>query len=222
MRKARMAFLVTGATALVFAGRLALSARMDDSVISACVQNASGSMRFGSNCKNSETLVQWNVQGPQGPQGVPGAPVAPGAQGHMGPQGPAGTGGSGGGLRILDNANNEVGQFQAPGYAVLTINSTIVFTNLDITAQSFQVSPPVLYYTDTKCTSSPMLYLDMTHFGYVDNTGTLWYPTGPALSVNAGSINYGLGCFASPATGAYAAIAKANVSSFVAPFHLSH
>lgn len=218
MRKARVAFLVTGATALVFAGRLALSARTDGGVISACVQASSGTMRLGSSCNKSETLLQWNIQGPQGVQGVPGAA---GADGVQGPAGPAGSGG--GGLRVLDANSNEVGLFESPGYIALTLNSTIIFANLDLTAQGFQHSAPVLYFTDAHCQSTPLMFLDMTNFGYVDNTGMLWYPTGPRLSTTSGSLDFGTGCINNAATtGAFAAIAKTSVSSFTAPFHISH
>ena len=52
-----------------------------------------------SQCKDSETLISWNQEGPQGPQGDPGpqgpagADGADGAPGPAGPQGPPGVSG---------------------------------------------------------------------------------------------------------------------------------
>ncbi|GMU39519.1 MAG: hypothetical protein AMXMBFR23_03850 [Chloroflexota bacterium] len=59
-------------------------------VISACAHVNSGSLRVVSSasaCRNNESFVQWNEQGPAGPTGPQGAP---GVQGPAGPAGPAG------------------------------------------------------------------------------------------------------------------------------------
>jgi hypothetical protein len=82
--------------------------------MSACVNRDTGAIRIvspGQQCKKTESLVVWNVQGPVGPQGPAGLPGpqgpqgvqgltgatgntgstgAAGATGQMGPQGPAG------------------------------------------------------------------------------------------------------------------------------------
>lgn len=81
------------------------------SVIYACQSNTNGSLRVVSattGCKNGETAIQWNVQGPQGdtgpvgatgpkgdtgPAGNPGATGATGSQGPQGDTGPAGASG---------------------------------------------------------------------------------------------------------------------------------
>ncbi len=71
---------------LIGAGSFAL-ADGNDTVYYACVNNSSGTIHMadaGESCKNNETLISWNQQGPQG---------ATGAQGEIGPQGPAGTSG---------------------------------------------------------------------------------------------------------------------------------
>jgi hypothetical protein len=69
------------------------------STIYACVNNSSGTIKIvGANdtCKNNETKLQWNTEGPQGPAGPtgPAGPAGPqgpqGPQGETGPQGPAG------------------------------------------------------------------------------------------------------------------------------------
>lgn len=55
-----------------------------DGVIHVCVNNSTGAMRHVSNpvhCRSTETLLEWNEEGPQGPQGDTGA---------TGPQGPQG------------------------------------------------------------------------------------------------------------------------------------
>jgi hypothetical protein len=65
------------------------------SVLSACVNRATGVVRMGPNgvqinCTNQETAVQWNSQGIEGPQGIQGPPGAPGLPGPLGPPGPQG------------------------------------------------------------------------------------------------------------------------------------
>lgn len=73
-----------------------------DQVLRACVDQQ-GNIRmlspevrgpYSTECKQNETLVQWNVQGPVGPQGPMGDP---GPQGPEGPQGPVGPQGPQGG-----------------------------------------------------------------------------------------------------------------------------
>jgi hypothetical protein len=80
----------------------------DDNTIKACYNVSNGQMRQvagPSDCKNGETFILWNVQGPkgdkgdkgdpgpvgpQGPQGLKGDTGATGAQGPQGPQGAQG------------------------------------------------------------------------------------------------------------------------------------
>lgn len=65
--------------------------------IHACYARSGGSLRVidasVTNCKSTETSLDWNVQGqpgPQGPQGPQGAAGPQGPQGVSGPQGPQG------------------------------------------------------------------------------------------------------------------------------------
>lgn len=62
-------------------------------VIHACANKKTGALRLARTCKNSETVVAWNVRGPagvpggSGPQGPTGAPGPRGNAGVSGPQG---------------------------------------------------------------------------------------------------------------------------------------
>ena len=210
MRGLRIALLVITATGLVLASRFVVFARDTGTVISACVQNANGSMRIVTNttsCKNSETLLQWNQQGPAGP---------------MGPAGPATNGPAiTGGLHVVDGRGTTVGDWQSPGYVSLTINSETVFIGLDLAGQTFMGGSPTFYYTDGACSSAPMMFLDMTHYGVVQG-GVLYYPTGGLVSKTFGSFNSGGSCVRASGSGTYANVATADVGSFVAPFVLSH
>ena len=92
----------------------------EDGTITACRHNNSGALRVvdsAAACRNQETALTWNQQGPQGPagpQGVPG-PVGPqgpqGLAGPAGPQGPAGADGADG----VDGAPGAPGPAGADG-----------------------------------------------------------------------------------------------------------
>lgn len=203
------------ATGLVLGSRYVVSARDAGNVITACVQNGNGNLRFSSSggCKGGETPLQWNTQGPQGPMGP------------MGPAGPAGTTAptngptASSGLRIVDSQGTTVGDWQSPSYVSLTINSEIVFVGLDLAARTFLTDAPAFFYTDNNCQTAPMMFLDMTHFGSVQG-GVLSYPTGGVISTTFASFSSGGACQPSTGGGTFGAVATANVSSFVAPFSL--
>lgn len=210
MRGLRVALLVMTATGLVLASRFVVFARDTGTVISACVQNANGSIRIitSGGCKNSESLMQWNQQGPPGPMG----PAAPGTS-----NGPAVTGA----LHVIDSQGTTVGDWQSPGYVSLTINAETVFIGLDLAGQTFMAGSPTFYYTDSNCANPPMMFLDMTHYGVVQG-GVVYYPTGGLASKSFLSLNSGGGCVHAGGSGTFANVATANVGSFVAPFALSH
>ena len=73
------------------------------SIISACVNKNSGSLRIATKCLKTETALKWNQFGEQGLQGLPGEKGETGAQGLKGetgltgPAGPAGPAGMSGG-----------------------------------------------------------------------------------------------------------------------------
>ena len=94
-------FAVLSAAFFLSAVGLNGTARAADQIY-ACVNNSNGEIKLvaqNATCKNSETLVVWNVAGPQamiGPQG-PAGPAGPaGAQGPQGPAGPQGPQGAAG------------------------------------------------------------------------------------------------------------------------------
>ena len=83
-------FLIGGLILSLVFGSYIIAMANDD-VINACIGNGRwGILRIVDDqdqCKNIETPISWNLQGPQGEQGVPGPP---GPVGETGPQGPAG------------------------------------------------------------------------------------------------------------------------------------
>lgn len=70
-----------------------------DGVVRTCVAQSNGSIRLvdsESNCKGTESYLEWNVSGPPGPEGPQGPTGPSGATGATGPQGPAGAQGPAG------------------------------------------------------------------------------------------------------------------------------
>jgi Collagen triple helix repeat (20 copies) len=92
----RIAFAAFAATAaLLVAGGVAYATIPDSNgVIHGCYAKSGGALRVidasVTNCKSTETSLDWNVQGQQGPQGAQGPP---GPQGDPGPQGVQGVAG---------------------------------------------------------------------------------------------------------------------------------
>ena len=81
---------IGAAALLVVAGGIVYATIPDASgVIHGCYSKSGGDLRVidnsVTNCKSTETALNWNLQGPQGVQGP---------QGAQGPQGPAGTSGT--------------------------------------------------------------------------------------------------------------------------------
>src|SRR4051812_36224058 len=85
---------------LALAGGVAYATIPDSSgIIHGCYTKSGGALRVidatVTNCKSTETGLDWSMQGPQGPagpqgpQGVQGPQGNPGPQGPQGPQGPA-------------------------------------------------------------------------------------------------------------------------------------
>jgi hypothetical protein len=87
-------------------------------VLVACAKTNDGSLRLvtsSSDCRQQETAVQWNQQGPQGAQGPQGPAGPQGATGDAGPQGPAGPAGPAGadgkdGVNGTDGVNGKDGK----------------------------------------------------------------------------------------------------------------
>lgn len=86
--------VVLAAAALVASGIGAHAVVADeaDDTIDACYVPPSGPLRISADgsCRNNETAVSWNEQGPPGPTGPPGPQGATGATGPAGPVGPQG------------------------------------------------------------------------------------------------------------------------------------
>jgi type VI protein secretion system component Hcp len=104
--------IAAGAGGVLLAGAVAYAMIPGaDGVIHGCYDNK-GSLRVidpaSDGCKNNETAIRWNQQGPAGPMGLPGAA---GPQGAGGPQGPAGATGATGPA----GAQGPAGATGAPG-----------------------------------------------------------------------------------------------------------
>lgn len=91
-----LAIAIVGGAAFAFAHGPGPS----NDIIHSCVNNQSGDIKIGEDCKNNWSPLDWNGVGPQGPQGPSGPP---GPQGEPGPQGPPGK--LTGVLRIQNNSD---------------------------------------------------------------------------------------------------------------------
>lgn len=172
--------------------------------------------------------------GPLGPIGPAGAIGAVGPMGPMGPEGPTGPAGppgpAGGGepgpgnvfgaLRLVDSLGEEVGRFFYPNAVAMEVGAEVVFTNVDTYTRTFTAMTPPRYFASADCSGTPMLYLDLTRFGYVTN-GVLHYPTGPSTVGPYNSYQDDDGCQALSGTAPFAQIGQLSVGAFVAPFSLS-
>ena len=79
--------------AVLLIGGVAQAASTSDEVISACLRSSTGNIRVvadAAECRNNETALSWNAQGPTGPQGEQGVEGPAGPQGPKGEPGPAG------------------------------------------------------------------------------------------------------------------------------------
>lgn len=107
--QSRPAIAVASASlAVAVLGATNALASQQANVIHACRNDGAGNVRIvnsGSECRNSETAVEWNREGPVGPQGPkgdtgpqgdPGMQGDTGRQGAPGPPGPAGQAGADG------------------------------------------------------------------------------------------------------------------------------
>lgn len=99
--------LLLGLPAGAVASSRIVMALDDGNTIRACAKNQSGTLRMvdgADDCLRSETLVEWNAEGPEGPQGLQGPQGAQGPagpEGSAGPQGPEGLSWGVGGSALL-------------------------------------------------------------------------------------------------------------------------
>lgn len=173
-RAARMALIglaiLAGATGVAYATATVIGA---GSVIHACKNDTNGDLRIATACRNSESAVAWNTQGPQGDMGPAGPAGAAGAKGDAGedgvsgppgptgPQGPAGPAGAAGAVSSLGDLQGVACDESSPakgtievtyadsGVATLTCKSSAFFT-LTITVSNGNTFDDV-YYTSYSC-----------------------------------------------------------------------
>lgn len=95
-RPGRVAAALGAALVLASIGTIAWAQVVTNGVISACVNNASGTIHLitaGATCSGNEAQLVWNQQGPKGDPGPKGDSGPQGLQGPQGPVGPAGPAG---------------------------------------------------------------------------------------------------------------------------------
>lgn len=102
-----------------------------DNVIDACYSKSGGTLRVidssVTNCKQGETSLAWNVQGPKGGQGDigpvgPAGPAGPaGPEGPEGPEGPAGPTGPAGSAVAFDAYDFNLKAISGSGRALVTL-----------------------------------------------------------------------------------------------------
>jgi len=101
-------------------GGMLLASDTSTNEILACKNTVSGGIRVvasQSDCRQSETLLRWNVVGPAGPTGPQGVMGPAGPQGDVGPQGPSGPAGPAGadGRDGQDGEDGAMGPAGPPG-----------------------------------------------------------------------------------------------------------
>jgi len=244
MQAARRVFLVSVITGLVGISTTTSTALETErrNVIRACADNRTGALRIVTRdaaCRTNESVVVWGQDGPsgppgspgpRGPKGEPGAPGPPGARGPQGPPGTPGSPGTGGGggaatngagaLRILDAMGVEVGTFEYPSIAALTVGTETVLTSLDMANRTFDQSAlPTFYFASGDCSGTPMMYFDLLRYGVVSQ-GVLSYPKGDLAAKVYGSYNQDGACTTAGGSVNLAVVGTASVTGFVGPFKL--
>jgi collagen triple helix repeat protein len=174
-RTARMALvglaILAGATGVAYATAAVVSST---GVIHACKNDTNGDLRMvgaASTCRDSESAVNWNLEGPKGdlgptgPQGAKGDAGAAGTQGPPGPtgaQGPAGPAGADAAVRSLDDLQGvacnessaakgtiEVSYASPSGIATLACKPSTYYTlTISVTGGNTQDN---VYYTSYPC-----------------------------------------------------------------------
>jgi hypothetical protein len=184
--------ILAGATGVAYATAAVVTST---GVIHACKNDTNGDLRIvggTSTCRNSESAVNWNAEGPQGDRGAAG-PAGPtgatgpkgdagdtgvqGPPGPTGPQGPAGPAGADGAVRSLDDlqgvACNEssaakgtidVTYASPSGVATLTCKPSTYYT-LTITVSGGNTFDNI-YYTTYKCGFLNMENCYIQHHSY--------------------------------------------------------
>lgn len=180
-RAARVALIglaiLAGATGVAYATATVVAT---SGVIHACKNDTNGDLRMTSDtgaCRESESAVNWNAQGPQGdtgpagpagaqgatgPKGAAGDAGQQGPPGATGPQGPAGPAGADGAVRSLDDLQGvacnessvakgtiEVSYASPSGVATLTCKPSTYYT-LTLTVSGGYTFDNV-YYTSYSC-----------------------------------------------------------------------
>lgn len=193
-----------------------------NTVITACKDNTTGLLRMvsgSSDCRTSESAVNWNTQGPQGPAGATGPAGADGPKGDAGetgqagppgptgPQGPAGPAGADGAVSSLDDLQGvacnessaakgtiEVSYASPSGVATLTCKPSTYYT-LTITV-SGGITQDNVYYTSYSCGFLNTQTCYEAHHNYVFDaqvvTGTPGIDCAAAYTGSAHTCTYSL------------------------------
>jgi hypothetical protein len=217
--------IVIGAVSVNVSSSLAPSGE----VIRACVHRRTQSVRIISStqsCTRSETLTQWNVQGPVGPVG------ASGMTGPRGPQGPAGLAGPEGiagvsALVVVDSAGNAVGRFmqdETGDGAIIHAGSGEIPAKVDVLRNSLR-GADTLFFSSSDCTGTPyVLAPGQRVLPWAGDDGvSIYYPSGSLTVQTLLSLrrNDGTGCAPTFLSNrSVLPVIPFNSSTFVPPFRL--
>lgn len=155
-RAARVALIglaiLAGATGVAYATAAVVTST---GVIHACKNDTNGDLRMATTCRDSESAVAWNAQGPQGDagpagpagsagvKGDAGAAGVQGPPGPTGPQGPAGPAGADGAVSSLDDLQGVACNESSPA------KGTIEVTYASLSGVATLTCKPSTYYTLT-------------------------------------------------------------------------
>jgi hypothetical protein len=219
--------IVIGALSVNVSSSLAPSGE----VIRACVHSRTQSVRIISpaqSCTSSETLMQWNVQGPTGPVGPSGTTGLQGPQGPAGLAGPEGIPGlSAPMLVVVDSAGNAVGPFvqdESGDGAIIHAGPGEVPAKVDVLSNHL-LGANAVFFSSTDCTGTPyVLAPDLRLLPWAGGDGvSIYYPSGALTVLTTLSFrrNDGTGCALTfPSSRSVLPVIPFNTSAFVPPFRV--
>jgi hypothetical protein len=177
-RAARVALIglaiLAGATGVAYATATIVSST---GVIHACKNDTNGDLRIAATCRNAESAVAWNAQGPQGdtgpagPKGDAGEAGVSGPPGPTGPQGPTGPAGADGAVSSVDDLQGLACNESSAA------KGTIDVTYAPVTGAVTMTCKPSTYYTLTVVVSGSHTFDNIYYTPYPCGFfATCWEP----------------------------------------------
>jgi hypothetical protein len=188
-------------TGLISASALSSWAPTGD-LIRACVQRQNQSVRFitsTQSCTRSETLTQWNVQGPAGPAGPPGTSGPQGPAGPPGPQGPPGLPGISTEpiWVVVDSAGTAVGLFlRGSGLdgAIIQAGDREVPAKVSVRSDRL-FGESTVFFPTADCTGAAYIFSGPILLPFAGDDGRfIYFPSGAETVVTLRSSRFGVNC----------------------------